>query len=240
MNIFKRFLKNVQKALAGEKYKVKIKEISYITHDVINIVTEKPENFKFNPGQATNIAINKNSWKNKERPFTFTSLPDDEYLEFVIKTYPSHKGVTNELLKVQKGDELILRDVYGTISYKGEGIFIAGGAGITPFISILRNLKLKNKIEGNKLIFANKTKKDIILKQEFKNLLGDNFINILSDEQTDEHYYGFITEDFIKEHYDNSEKYFYLCGPPPMIDAVEKQLKNLNVEKKFIVKEKFQ
>ena len=100
----------------------------------------------------------------EKRPFTFTCLPNDDYLEFTIKTYPSHKGVTNELLQLKQEDELILHDVFGAIAYKGEGVFIAGGAGVTPFISIFRFLRSKNEIGGNKLIFANKRKADIILK----------------------------------------------------------------------------
>ena len=99
----------------------------------------------------------------EKRPFTFTCLPDDDYLEFTIKTYPSHKGVTNELLQLKQNDELILHDVFGAIAYKGEGVFIAGGAGVTPFISIFRFLRSKNEVGGNKLIFANKAKADIIL-----------------------------------------------------------------------------
>ena len=141
---------------------VKIKSIQHITHDVLQIVTEKPGHFNFTPGQATEISINKSRWKTEKRPFTFTSLPGSDFLEFTIKTYPTHKGVTNELLQLKKNDELILHDVFGAIAYKGEGIFIAGGAGVTPFICILRYLQSLNKIGENKLIFANKTKGDII------------------------------------------------------------------------------
>jgi ferredoxin-NADP reductase len=53
----------------------------------------------------------------------------------------------------------------GRIEYKGEGVFIAGGAGVTPFIAILRQLQAENKIANNKLIFTNKTANDIILKK---------------------------------------------------------------------------
>jgi len=123
----------------------------------------------------------------------------DDYLEFYIKTYPDRKGVTNELLKLKKGDELILHDVWGVIQYKKEGVFIAGGAGVTPFIAILRQLHSKNEMGENKLIFANKTKKDIFLKEEFTEMLGDNFINILSDEETDEYAHGFVTKDFLEK-----------------------------------------
>ncbi len=218
---------------------IKIKSIQHINHDVLQIVTEKPNNYYFIPGQATEIAINKNGWKNEKRPFTFTSLPDNDYLEFTIKTYPSHKSVTNELLKIKKDDELILHDVFGAINYKGEGVFIAGGAGVTPFISIFRYLHSKNEIGESKLIFANKTKEDIILEQEFKNLLGNNFINILSEEKSNGYTNGFITMDFLQDNFGGINQYFYLCGPQPMIEFVEKQLQDLNVGEKHIIKEEF-
>jgi ferredoxin-NADP reductase len=220
-----------------KKHIVKIQSIQHITHDVLKIVTEKPEHYKFTPGQATEIAINKEAWKNEKRPFTFTCLPDRDYLEFTIKTYPSHKGVTNELLHLKKNDELILHEVFGAIAYKSEGVFLAGGAGITPFICIFRHLQSKNAIGGNKLIFANKTQSDIILADEFKKLLGENFINILSDEEVKRYAHGQITEGFLKDYVKDHKKYIYVCGPPPMMTAIEQFLSDLHVDRKMIIKE---
>ena len=125
-------------------YSVKIESIDKITHDVIRIVTTKPFGYKFIPGQATDVSINKEGWEEKKKPFTFTNLPDENHLEFTIKTYPDHKGFTNQLRKLKKEDELILHEVFGAISYKGPGVFIAGGAGVTPFISILVATQLLN------------------------------------------------------------------------------------------------
>ena len=218
---------------------VKIESIEHLTHDVLKIVTEKPPTYSFTPGQATEISINKVSWRNELRPFTFTCLPDKDYLEFTIKTYPVHKGVTNQFLQLRIGEELILHDVFGAIQYKGEGVFIAGGAGVTPFISIFRYLKSKNEIGNNKLIFANKTKADIILEQEFKKLLGKNFINILSDEKADGYAHGYITEEFLKANITDLNKKIYLCGPEPMMVAIELELTNLGVDTNSIIKEKF-
>lgn len=222
-----------------KKEPVKIESIEFITPDVLRIVTEKPSDANFVPGQATEIFIDKEGWRNEGRPFTFTCLPSDEYLEFSIKTYPDHKGVTNELRSLQAGDSLFVNDIFGAIEYKEEGTFIAGGAGVTPFISIFRDLKSKNNLGKNKLIFANKTKEDIILKDEFQSMLGDNFINILSKEETGKYAFGQITEEFIKKSGASLNSYFYLCGPPPMMDAIEKQLANLKVSKDRIVKEAF-
>jgi ferredoxin-NADP reductase len=220
-----------------ESHIVKIKSIDKITHDVLKIVLEKPDNYMFTPGQATAVAINKTKWKEEKRPFTFTSLPDEIYLEFTIKTYPSHKGVTNELLQLKPGDELIIHDAWGAITYKGEGIFIAGGAGITPFLSIFRHLHRINKIGGNKLIFANKTKADIIHEKELTELLGDAFINILSDETVAGYAKGMITEKFLKENIERFDKTFYVCGPPPMVDAVQGYLANLGAGNNSVVVE---
>jgi ferredoxin-NADP reductase len=222
-----------------EQHIVKIKSIGKITHDVLKIVTEKPEQYNFTPGQATEISINKTGWKDEKRPFTFTCLPENDYLEFNIKTYPERKGVTNELLQLKKDDELILHEVFGAIAYKGEGVFIAGGAGITPFIAIFRYLASKNEIGNNKLIFANKTKADIILEEEFRKILGNNFYNILSDEKYEGYANGHITQEFIKINSGGLNKIFYICGPPPMMDAVEKFLSELHVNEKSIVHEAF-
>jgi ferredoxin-NADP reductase len=218
---------------------LKITSINNITHDVLRIITNKPKGFDFEPGQAANIAINKSGWLKEERPFTFTNLPANNSLEFTIKTYPEQENVTNELLDLKKDDELVLHDVFGAITYKGEGVFIAGGAGITPFISIFRNLKAKNELGNNMLLFANKTRADIILESEFEDMLGDAFVNILSDEQVENYHYGRVTEEFLKENVTDFNQQFYICGPPPMIKDVEKQLINLGVNKDHITKETF-
>jgi ferredoxin-NADP reductase len=222
-----------------ERHFVKIKALRYVTHDVLGIVTEKPQAYNFTPGQATEVSINKKGWENEKRSFTFTCIPENDYLEFTIKTYPLHKGITNELLQLNLNDELILHDVFGTIAYKGEGVFIAGGAGVTPFISIFRFLHLKDQIGDNKLISANKTKADIILEQEFQRLLGKNFINILSEEKEEGYEYGYITEAFLERTINDQYATIYLCGPEPMMEAVEKQLAKLGTDPKLIIKEAF-
>ncbi len=220
-----------------EEHIVRILKIEPVTHDVKRFQLEKPSGYSFIPGQATEISINSGDLINEKRPFTFTSLNKEPYLEFTIKIYPSHNSVTKELAKLKPGDELIIRDVWGAISYKGEGVFIAGGAGITPFISIFRDLRSRNATRGNILLFANKTKADIILEKEFRELLGSSFINILSQENSSGYFYGMIDEAFLKNKIGDFNRKFYVCGPPPMMDAVMKQLANLGVGENSITLE---
>lgn len=210
-----------------ERHIVKILSTNFVTHDVKRIRLEKPEDYAFIPGQATEIAINQEEWKNEKRPFTFTALNEKNYLEFTIKIYDDHKGVTHQIGQLKEGDSLIIHDVWGAIQYNGEGTFIAGGAGVTPFIAILRQLNVDGKIGSNKLLFSNKTQKDIILKDEFEKILGDNFINTLTDEKTAQYDNQFIDKDYLKAKISDFSQKFYICGPPPMIDAVKKSLVEL-------------
>ncbi|MGN6195688.1 MAG: FAD-binding oxidoreductase [Ginsengibacter sp.] len=222
-----------------EEHVVKILDAKNVTHNVKRFTLSKPENYSFTPGQATDIVVNLPEWKNERRPFTFTGLNNWNTLEFTIKIYDDHNGVTNELGKLKAGDELIIHDVFGAIHYKGEGIFIAGGAGVTPFIAIFRDLHQNGKLGNNKLVFSNRTTKDIILKDEFEQMLGDNFINTITEENTSEYDHEKIDEDYLTKKIVDFDKYFYICGPDPMVEAIHKDLLNLGVKEEKIVVEQF-
>lgn len=210
-----------------EEHIVKILSAEHVTHDVKRFKIERPANYTFIPGQATDVAINKPEWKNEKRPFTFTGLNDWDHLEFTIKIYSDHAGVTNQLGQLKAGDELIIHDVWGAIHYKGEGVFIAGGAGVTPFIAILRQLKKENKVGNNILLFSNKTSKDIILKDEFTNILGKKFINTITQEKIPGFDHHIIDEEYLKQKISNFKQHFYICGPDKMVEAIKATLEKL-------------
>ena len=217
---------------------VKIKSIAHPTHDVLRIVTEKPAGITYHPGQAIDISINKPGWDEKKNPFTFTSVPEDDFIEFTIKTYPSHNGTTNQLLSAKVGDELIFHDVFGSIDYRGEGVFIAGGAGITPFLSIFKALEKSHKIGNSKLIFANKTKADMIDEEKLKKLFGDNFTGVLSEEEVQGYEHGYVSTEVIRKMGEGLE-FFDLCGPKPMMKAVEEHFSALGIDDSHIIIERF-
>lgn len=221
------------------KQKVQILEVFPVTHNVKCFRTEKPDDYTFEPGQATEIFLDKEQWKDEGRPFTFTNQPADPFLEFIIKEYPDHEGVTQEIHTLNPGDHLLIGDVFGAIKYSGPGLFIAGGAGITPFIAILRKLHRDEQLEQNSLIFANLTSADIILHDELQEMLGDRFTNVLSDESSDDYGSGFVTRELIVDHLKRPHEKLYLCGPPPMMEAVHKHLTDLEVSDDSIVEEEF-
>lgn len=219
-------------------YQVKVIEVKNVTHNVHSFTVEKPEGFSFNPGQATDLSILKDNWKDEKRPFTFTSIPENPALEFTIKSYTDHDGVTNQLTQVKPGDIFEISDAWGAIEYKGEGVFLAGGAGVTPFISIFRALYLEGKIGSNRLFFSNKTTADIILKDEFEEMLGYNFFNIISSEQVDGYAHGRITKDFLQKHIEDFSQPFYVCGPDAFTASILEALQELGAKPDTLVFEK--
>jgi len=218
---------------------VRIMAIRQVTHDVKEFRVEKPKGYHFVPGQATDVSINKPEWKDKKNPFTFTGLNDDAYLQFTIKRYPDHHGVTDMLHQLKTGDEIIVRDVWGAIEYKGPGIFLAGGAGITPFLAIFRQLHRDGKARDNTLYFSNKTAADIIEHQELLDILGVRANFLLSREkQTDGYFHGRIDRRFLQDQIADFRQPFYVCGPDQMVNELSGLLADLGAAPESLVIEK--
>jgi cytochrome-b5 reductase len=207
----------------------------FVTHDVKRFVIQKPRGFKFVPGQGTLVAINKPGLEGDAHPFTPTSLADDRVLEFTIKGYPQHQGLTEKLHRLRPGDQLLLGDVFGTIRYKRPGVFIAGGAGITPFIAILRQLARDGRLDSCSLIFSNKTRDDIILEQEFRHYLGDRCTFTLTQDRRQGYDCRKVDGPFLRKKVRNFRQAFYLCGPPQMVEDVGAALRRLGAKPDHLV-----
>lgn len=216
--------------------KLKIVEVSYITHNVKRFVLEKPKDFPlYTPGQSVNVSIDKPGWEKEIRPFTFTSLNDWDFLEFVIKIYDDRKGVTNEIGKMKVGDEFIIHKIFDSIEYKGPGIFIAGGTGITPFIPIFRALYLSKNLNNIALLYSNKTRDDIILGEELFKMLGSAFMNVFTREGV----IGFrerkIDRKFLIENIGTFNHRFYVCGPESFTKDITEALVSLGAEPNSVI-----
>ncbi len=218
-----------------EKHIVKVLATRMVTHNVKEFDIEKPKGYKFIPGQATDVSLNKPGLEDDLHPFTFTSLNDWDHLQFTIKLYTDHDGMTNKLKNIKAGDELIIHDVWGAINYKGPGLFIAGGAGVTPFIAILRQEHKDGRIGDSRLLFANKTSKDIILRDEFEKILGENFINILDDSDDRNIMEGHINKQLLAIYAPDSVKHYYVCGPDKFVEVMVKYLEELGKKKDQII-----
>lgn len=223
-----------------EGKEIKILKIEDLTHDVRRYRCEKPENYQFTPGQATEVSLKKEGWKEEKRPFTFTSLPEDDHLEFTIKSYPDHDGATEQIGKAEEGDAFLIGEAWGAIEYKGPGLFLAGGAGITPFISIIRMLEAKGENDRNALVFSNKTAKDLIMHDYWREVFGQNYLSTLTAEKKQGHEHHRITKNWLAENVSNLQQYFYICGPNQMVFDLHDALCELGVADPKIVNEDLQ
>lgn len=214
---------------------VKVLQANYLNHDVKRFILEKPPGYFFQPGQGCYLAINQPGWTDKFRPFTFTSLNEWPYLEFTIKIYESHKGVTSQLGQVNEGAEFILQDAFGVMQYRGPGVFLAGGTGITPFIAIFRALQTMNLLTNNMLIWSNKTYDDLFLNREFEEMLGNDFIRIFTREGVIGFLERRIDKKMLIDIIQDFSRHFYVCGPNDFVDQVKKHLISLGARADYII-----
>lgn len=222
---------------------VRILNIGNVTHNVRRYEIKRPEGYEFEPGQATELSLDEDGWRDRKHPFTFTALPDAETLEFTIKSYfnTGGDGMTERLYHYEPGQTLLLRDPWGTITYKGPGTFIAGGAGITPFIAILRNQARKGGLDGHRLIGSFQKPDDIILRDEFEAMPGLDCIWTVTDADDAS---GGLRHDRIDEAFlrdivgDDLDGNFYLCGPDPMVKDLRGILEGMGAQTDALTWEK--
>ena len=216
---------------------VSILSIERITHDVRRYRTEKPAGYLFRPGQATELSIADPRWIAEKRPFTFTGLVGEPYLEFTIKSYRERDGVTHALDNLKPGATLVLREAWGSILFDKPGLFVAAGAGVTPFIAIFKDLRESKRVAGNRLLLANKKAEDVIDEGFWRSLLGKDFHSMLSRERVAGHDFGHIGKADLSSLLDRQKDQVYLCGPDAFVDSLRGLLAELGVAEQRITRE---
>jgi ferredoxin-NADP reductase len=207
----------------------------FVTHDVKRFIVTKPEGFTFEPGQGVELAIDRPGLREQGRPFTPTNLEADRVLEFTVKAYPAHEGVTQALHQLRPGTALRMSEPFGTISYQGPGVFIAGGAGITPFLAILRSLARLGQLDDHSLIFSNKAPRDVICEPELRHMLGERCILTCTGEAAPGYEHRRVDRVFLQERIEDFGQHFYVCGPPGFMEAVTGALEDLGASPQRLV-----
>ena len=206
------------------------------THDVKRLIVSKPADLQFQPGQGVALAIDREGWRDNSHPFTPTSHTDDEVLEFLIKRYPGHDNVTTRLHGLRAGDGLLVSQPFGQLTYRGPGVFIAGGAGVTPFIAILRQLARQDALAEQMLICSHKTPDDVICERELRNALGARCIVTCSRGSGRGYEKRRIDREFLGEKIPDFGSFFYVCGPPAFEKDIRGYLAELGVDSQRIVR----
>jgi len=173
----------------------------------------------------------------------------DGRLEFVIKVYPD--GLFSHFLDttLQVGDRLQLSGPYGVFTLR-EGdddlVFIGGGAGMAPILSLLRSMAERGLTRKATYYYGARSRRDLCFEDELlaleDTLPGFRYIPALSEAAPDEDWdgeTGLIT-DVVKRHADGLARvHAYVCGPPPMVEAALPLLATLGVPEQRIYYDKF-
>ncbi len=228
------------------KFETKITEIIPRTTDVTSYRFPRPSELTYKPGQYFMITIKQ---ENKEltHHFSFSSSPTEkEHIEFT-KKFTDHEY--SLALKAAKVSDWALIDApYGQFTFEGEYpkiALLAGGIGITPFVSICKNATDKQLDAKITLFYGCRTEGDIAFREEFESMQNENknlkmvcIINQPSNEWKGE--IGIITGDMIKKTLpDYKETIFFTCGPPPMVKAMENIIESLGLPNTQLKKEYF-
>jgi propane monooxygenase reductase subunit len=224
-----------------------------VTHDMRHLVLRmiEPAEIKFFPGQYMDIAI---PGTDAVRSFSManTSSRESGLLEFVIKVYPDGKFSEFLAKDLAEGDRLDITGPFGVFTLR-EGdndlVFVGGGAGMAPILSLLRTLAERGLQRKATFFYGARTKQDLCFEAELRELeekLPDfRYIPALSEPAGSEPgnewdgETGLIT-DVVKRHAsDLRGAHAYVCGPPPMVEAALPLLATLGVEEKRIYYDKF-
>jgi ferredoxin-NADP reductase len=209
-------------------HQVKLVGKQELNHDVIRFHFEKPLKYQFVAGQAIELFIEVPE-KKGPGPFTFTGLNREANLELTIKIYKEHNGLTEALSKLNLGDEVFISDPWDSFTNKGPGIFIAGGAGITPFIAMLRQMHEDGTIGDSHLYFFNKTGGDLFMQEELKRLLADRYVDILTREKNSQR----LDEELFARHLGKEQPY-YVCGPPGFVEKTRELLHKIGAANDYV------
>jgi ferredoxin-NADP reductase len=211
---------------------VKILSKQSLNHDVIQFHLERPMEYQFSAGQATELSL-KEPISKGPGPFTFTGLSASPDLELTIKIYEHHNGLTAALAKLKPGDTVQITDPWDSFKNEGPGVFIAGGAGITPFIALLRQMRIDGTVGKSQLFFSNKTRNDMFLHDELANILGDRYVDVITrdDNARSAH---LIDEAFLEKNVADPTRPFYVCGPPGFVESVQNTLRNIGASEKMV------
>lgn len=209
--------------------------------------------FSYTPGQFVIIRFLAKGYYWQAHPFSLSCYPNSEYIRLSIKASGDY---TRTIGNLPIGTKAYIEGPYGTLTAKksrtDKVLMIAGGIGITPFRGILEDLGKAGK--NVHLIYGNKTETDIALRGELEELAKKYSIKIhhvLSNQtilpssttynlQLTTYSTGFVTPELIQQLVpDVTGREAFLCGPPPMMDALFKTLTGLGVQPRKIYFEKF-
>lgn len=219
-------------------YRYKVVSVKEIGGDLIDIrLKPKQRILNFRPGQFVYASFDMNGFS-EYHPFSIASGNRSTEIQFIIKQLGDF---TQSLNQLKKGALVKIKGPYGSFTFdekrSNKQIWIAGGIGITPFLSKARSLPHSRRYPEIELVYATKTKQEAAFAlEELRDIKHKrqsfNFTHITQEK------FGVVSFEQLKEHFKSLEDCsIYLCGPPPMLKAYQAEAEALGLDKQLYFEE---
>jgi propane monooxygenase reductase subunit len=230
-----------------------VETVESLTHDIRRLVLRlrDPEQLTFHAGQYMDVAVP--GHEGEHRSFSMANTPGQpDRLEFMIKLYDGGRfsGLLANGNGIKVGDELTCTGPYGMFTLRDTSprrlVFIGGGAGMAPIVSLLRSMAEKGTTRPATFYYGARTADDLFGLEELERLGREvpelRFVPALSKADADggwEGEQGLITDVVDRLESDLADVDAYLCGPPPMVDAAIALLERRGCPESHIYFDKF-
>lgn len=202
----------------------------------------------FRAGQYISILLNING-SLVTRPYSISSSPkwaSQGKIAITVRSNPGGFAADWMLENFKKGDAVTVSSAEGNFYYErirdaSHVIALAGGSGITPFLSMAYAIRDKLEDFSLTIISGSRTEDSILFKSELDAIAAEcdkvKIVHVLSDEEKEGYEHGFITAELIKKYAPEGEYSIFLCGPEAMYRFAETELKKLDKGVKNIRRE---
>lgn len=227
-----------------------LKSKEEIAIGTLSVSFEVNEPFTFRAGQYCFITLNELKYPDERGPKRHFSINESSNQKGTITftTRLSESGFKKSLNELTLGSEVQLGPVAGAFVLPEDTtrplVFIAGGIGITPFISMLRYISEEKLPYNISLIYSNRDQESTAFFDEVSSFkLSVSSFKLIMTMTKDPQWSGekrMVNAQFIKDYFpDVNSQYYMVVGPPPMIEAVTKELAKAEVASENIKIEKF-
>ena len=227
------------------RFKTTLLRVLKRTKDVMSFQFSKPEELEFSPGQYLLVSV-PNDGKVITKPLSISSSPTEDFLE-VTKRLTGHE-FSKAITGLRVGDWIYVEGPNGSFTFRGEypkvGM-LAGGIGITPFISMIKYCTYMQVQSSIILLYGNRSEDNIPFFEDLNQLaiINRNFkvfhsLSRAGDAWTGRR--GHVDYEMIKEFIpDYEERVFYVSGPPGLVKECTQHLMSLGVKEERIKMENF-
>ncbi|MFJ7218845.1 benzoate 1,2-dioxygenase electron transfer component BenC [Amycolatopsis sp. NPDC098790] len=226
-------------------YPATLTALDRLSPTTVAVTLETPERdqLAFLPGQYVNIAVPGTA---ETRSYSFSNAPDDKHLTFLVKLTPG--GVMSDYLteRARVGDELTFTGPHGSFFLRENEsplLLLAGGTGLAPILSILRTLRAAGSTRPAHLVYGVSTDDDLVEVETLTELAaqvdGLTWDHCVADPGSAAPNKGYVTTLIRDEHLHGGDVAVYLCGPPPMVEAVRTHFAGAGFEPAGFHYEKF-